>query len=345
MIKKFQKTDGGRVNIRGTIAVGCKGIKTNCPACKKDIWAWKLGESNHICPLCRKPVAVSQGAQERPAALPFFLVPAEVKEVFGEYPTALTAIPAYQALDRTIPNDYARFVKSSRLPVCVGDGVSAKERIQEEGKYTEKTRDIACSETCKHRTAKPPQCKPSGRFRFFIPEIDALSAYELKVGSEISICNIIETLQLMTGSDGKIARQPCTLRLKQGTSSPENGGREFSFVELLPPKVPLAALGGGDSAPRIGYDSPPQGIDVPAAVNNDPKSANGRKMIVTKLTEIIQHPLFDKAFVAYVAAEYGRSFEELSYDELLVLFKSITPDAPIVKEISELCEDLTPVEA
>ena len=228
MIENLTK-DNGRVTIRDTIRMGCKSVEAYCASCNKKVYAWIL-DGKGICPTCQGHVTLNAAAQQKPAVLPFFYIPKEYRSILGDSPSTLSVIPAYQTLEQIIPHGFARFCKGVKLPICVGDGKQAT--LRENGMK----KNVPCTSECRYR--KQGYCKITGRFYFYLPEIDMMSAFQMKT-SQISTTNIITTLKRMVGDNGNILRQICTLRLSKGVNSV---GQPFTYAELLPPAIPLSKL-------------------------------------------------------------------------------------------------------
>ena len=66
--------------------------------------------------------------EEYMTSLPYFVVPDNTKDIIGEKPKKLMVIPAYNSINRTIPNSYARYTQNGAI-YCTGDGVSASVTI------------------------------------------------------------------------------------------------------------------------------------------------------------------------------------------------------------------------
>lgn len=167
-----------------------------------------------------------------------------------------------------------------------------------------------------------------------------MSAFELKTGSEISIANIITTLRRMRDKSGQIQQQICTLRLRRGIKRTGSGELEYSFVELIPPVIPLQKL-----SSVIGHDG--ASLESPlwpyATIgNHEPRAIVGRRMILEALKTNSPEVVLNDALRTYIAMQYqGRQFVELSTEELLKLYKAIGPDSQLLQDLKALAAETT----
>ena len=235
MIKKFNEFDPTEsFKVNDTIKVGCHAIRCYCSQCGEKTVGLKMPGDIYTCSKCGKKVVPMSGEKEYMTSLPYFVVPDNTKDIIGEKPKKLMVIPAYNSINRTIPNSYARYTQNGAI-YCTGDGVSAK-------RYDPDTRTrskiVNCSDICTDRVKGA--CKASATFYFYLPEIDIFSGYKLVTRSEISIRNIISTLRRLSDKDGKVSRIIYELAISEKKRASD--GKRYRVLELLPPAMNINEL-------------------------------------------------------------------------------------------------------
>jgi len=128
-----------------------------------------------------------------PVADPFFVIPKELVEHYGDHPTTLNIRFIWDGLEQTFPHYLRRYTKSGLR--CLGDGEGIIYRVNDDGEvdvsdYCAVTpgrkvimddnvvRTVECpGDQCPHYTNG--ECKPTGFLRFIIEEHPRLGYYDL----------------------------------------------------------------------------------------------------------------------------------------------------------------------
>lgn len=340
VIEKFRNS--AKFNVRGKINLGYKVIKGSCVPCKKSVVALKKGDV-FFCPQCGGEVTPAQGEKEFTQSTPYFVLPDELKEILGERPVSLRVVPAYREIEKTFPSSYVRFTKGHKI-FCTGNGVSAKR--YDTGKKAKI--DVPCSDSCPERLSR--QCKPSCTFYVVLPDVDMFSVFTIGSHSEISIVNIMSTLNMMTDTaSGLITRTVCTLSLIERER--RTTGTEYYVLQLEPPRTPLGTLQGGAAALSIdwqplqaGYEASADNVinihsndlrTAPATPHDDPERLKlGREKVKEKLKVYLKGSYVDRALEIYVCERYKAvSFEDISVKDLLEIYKEIGEDSTLVNDV------------
>lgn len=150
----------------------------------------------------------TQKGTEYPKQTDYFVVPDEVKAIYGEKPTELDIMFPTENMELAFPQ-YYKCYGSTGLK-CKGDGQKAIMMLK--GEMIERE-CIPGSDEC--RKAK---CKPVATLKVLLPKVPGFGVWEFNTSSWNSIVNIntcIDTIKLVTG--GRIAFIPLKLRYEPHT--------------------------------------------------------------------------------------------------------------------------------
>jgi hypothetical protein len=140
---------------------------------------------------------------EYPAETEYFVVPDEVKKVYGETPTELDVMLPLNELDAVFPCAYKHYGSGKGLK-CTGDGEKAW-RVNADTKEME---EIQCP--CKLLDEK--KCHQSGTLNVILPKINVGGVYQIRTGSFNSIVDINSGIDYIKALVGRVAMVPLKLR-------------------------------------------------------------------------------------------------------------------------------------
>ncbi len=183
-----------------------------------------------------------------PRATPYFVVPPEVAQLYGEKPTEICPVwlPS-DNLDDFISHHYEYWTQTNSL-VCRGDGVKAMSKLDSEtGAFADRTttnwvrREMSCDgEECDCYRQK--KCRAMMHFDFLLPDVPGIGVWTLTTGSWNGARNIlssIKALQTMCRmfEHGHIAGIPLTLALAPQEVTPPGAAKKKIYVVHL--RIPL----------------------------------------------------------------------------------------------------------
>ncbi len=140
---------------------------------------------------------------EYPAETDYFVVPDEVKKVYGEKPTELDVMIPLNELESVFPCAYKHYGSSKGLK-CTGDGEKAW-RVNEESKEME---EISCP--CHLLDQK--KCSQSGTLNVILQKINVGGVYQIRTSSFNSIVDINSGIDYVHAIVGRVAMVPLKLR-------------------------------------------------------------------------------------------------------------------------------------
>lgn len=150
-----------------------------------------------------------------PVALPYFVVPPEVAEIYGDKPTMIDVI--FPANDREIIfPQYMKKYGTTGL-YCKGDGYTGTMLVN--GQLTERE----CNpddEWCR-------DCQPKGTLNVWLPKVKTGGVYQVVTGSWNSIVNINSMLDTIEVLAGRIAGIPLILKVVPHEATIANGDKQF----------------------------------------------------------------------------------------------------------------------
>lgn len=242
---------------------------------------------------------VSKDGVKYPRALDYFVCPPEVQAVYGEKPKKLEILLPHEEIDITFPHWYKLYGKQRGL-ICKGDGKAAQWK-QKDGTYVE--RECTC------QLFDEGKCKYIGTFNFILPKVKGFGVHQIVTSSYYSICNILDYLEMLISTLGKISFIPLFLEVKMEEFNPTVNGKqvrtvnpilhlvlEESFESLakkakagvldktirlgLPGTVDLEKADSDDEIPEELYPNIMNQGDVQATKESPPKSESKSKLAI-----------------------------------------------------------------
>lgn len=201
-----------------------------------------------------------KGPKGNPIALDYFVVPHEVKAVYGEQPKELDILLPSEDLDQVLTAWYKRYGKTSGL-ICRGDEQTAlvptlhiighpedyPVRMGNDGHfYDAEDRElpverlggsrwvrIPCDPTTCRFAAKaddrPPSCRPIAILNFLLPEVPgAIGVYSIATSSKKSYQNLLAGIMLIRNRLGYISDIPLKLRVSMVEFHPVVNGQKIT---------------------------------------------------------------------------------------------------------------------
>jgi hypothetical protein len=153
-----------------------------------------------------------------PKATDHFVVPDEVKAVYGEKPTELQIMFPVEEPE-LFAQQWLRAYSMTQGLVCIGSGVEARRKIDvatgtiadHETKQWE-WREISCDpQECPEYQTK--RCRRVMNLQFLLPEVPGLGVYQIDTSSFYSIVNINSMIKMLKGMLGRCSMVPLTLAL------------------------------------------------------------------------------------------------------------------------------------
>jgi hypothetical protein len=156
--------------------------------------------------------------KEYPRATDYFVIPDEVKKIYGEKPTELQIMFPVEEPD-LFAQQWLRAYSMTQGLVCIGTGVEARRKIDmatgaiadHETKDWE-WRDMSCDpQECQEYQTK--RCRRVMNLQFLLPEVPGLGVYQIDTSSFYSIVNINSMIKMLKGMLGRCSMVPLTLAL------------------------------------------------------------------------------------------------------------------------------------
>lgn len=153
-----------------------------------------------------------------PKATDYFVVPDEVKAVYGDKPTELQIMFPVEEPE-LIAQQWLRAYSLTQGLVCIGSGVEARRKVDvatgamadHETKDWE-WREITCDpQECPEYETK--RCRRVMNLQFLLPEVPGLGVYQIDTSSFYSIVNINSMIKMLKGMLGRCSMVPLTLTL------------------------------------------------------------------------------------------------------------------------------------
>ncbi|MBU1008432.1 hypothetical protein KKA53_05140 [Candidatus Dependentiae bacterium] len=168
--------------------------------------------------------------KEYPSALDYFVVPGEVKKVYGEKPRKLDIMIPMENRDAFFPQNYKMYGKSKGL-ICRGDGETAMRVDPQSPELTE----IECAgKNCEYfKDGKEIEghmyrCNTIGNLQVILPKIKGLGIYQIDTSSYNSIVNINSCLEMIRGMMGRISWIPLILEVNMQEAHPTVKGKKIT---------------------------------------------------------------------------------------------------------------------
>jgi len=158
--------------------------------------------------------------KEYPVALDYFVVPDEVKKIYGDTPRKLDIMLPMEGIEYFFPQFYKRY-GSSRGLLCRGNGEIATQ-ISETNEMTE----IRClGKDCSY--SQSGECKPIGNLQVILSKIRGLGIYQIDTSSYNSIVNLNSGIEMIRGMLGRISWIPLILEVGMRDAHPVVGGKKI----------------------------------------------------------------------------------------------------------------------
>lgn len=168
--------------------------------------------------LGEKKVSEKSG-KEYPVSLDYFVVPDEVKSIYGAKPRKLDIMLPMEETESFFPQNYKRYGSSAGL-LCKGNGEVATEMD------TEKMKEIEClGKDCEWY--KKNDCKQIGNFQVILPKIKGLGVYQIDTSSYNSIINLNSGIEMIRGMLGRVSWIPLVLEVRIQEAHPLVGGKKI----------------------------------------------------------------------------------------------------------------------
>ena len=166
---------------------------------------------------------VSKNGVEYPQAVDYFICPPEVMQIYGEKPKKLEVLLPSEEIDITFPHWYKLYGKQRGL-ICKGDGETGIWK-NEDGTKVERT--CPCSHYDKG------YCKMIGTLNFILSKIERMGVYQIVTSSFHSIINILDYLELMKATVGKISFIPLALEVRMEEFHPMVNGKQMRTINPI----------------------------------------------------------------------------------------------------------------
>jgi hypothetical protein len=159
-----------------------------------------------------------KGKSEYPRATDYFVVPDEVKNIYGEKPTELQIMFPVEDPE-LFAQQWLRAYSLTQGLVCIGNGVEARRKLDvatgaiadHETKDWE-WKEMSCDpQECQEYQTK--RCRRVMNLQFLLPEVPGLGVYQIDTSSFYSIVNINSMIKMLMGMLGRCSMVPLTLTL------------------------------------------------------------------------------------------------------------------------------------
>jgi hypothetical protein len=159
-----------------------------------------------------------KGKSEYPKATDYFVVPDEVKKIYGEKPTELQIMFPVEDPE-LFAQQWLRAYSLTQGLVCIGNGIEARRKIDvatgaiadHETKDWE-WKEMSCDpQECQEYQTK--RCRRVMNLQFLLPEVPGLGVYQIDTSSFYSIVNINSMIKMLKGMLGRCSMVPLTLTL------------------------------------------------------------------------------------------------------------------------------------
>jgi len=153
-----------------------------------------------------------------PRATDYFVVPDEVRKIYGEKPTELQIMFPVEEPE-LFAQQWLRAYSLTQGLICIGTGVEARRKVDvatgaiadHETKDWE-WREITCDpQECPEYETK--RCRRVMNLQFLLPEVPGLGVYQIDTSSFYSIVNINSMIKMLKGILGRCSMVPLTLAL------------------------------------------------------------------------------------------------------------------------------------
>ena len=184
---------------------------------------------------------------EYPKATDYFVVPDEVKAVYGEQPKELEIMFPVEEPEM-FAQQWLRAYSLSQGLVCIGDGSEARRKIDVE------TGALANHQTNQwewHQVTCEPQecpeyqtkrCRRVMNLQFLLPKVPGLGVWQIDTSSFYSIVNINSMIKMLQGMLGRCSMIPLTLALGPIEVSPPGLSKKTVYIMHIKKDIKIAEL-------------------------------------------------------------------------------------------------------
>ena len=173
-----------------------------------------------------------------PRSLDHFVVPDEVKEVYGKQPRKLEIMLPMEDREVFFPQFYKMYGKSKGL-ICKGDGEIA---MRLDPKTNEMVEIECAGKNCEYfkkgKTISKHfyRCRTIGNLQIVLPRIPGLGIYQIDTSSYNSIINLNSAIEMIREALGRISWVPLVLEVSMQQVNPMIDGERKGL------KVPVMTL-------------------------------------------------------------------------------------------------------
>jgi hypothetical protein len=166
--------------------------------------------------------------KEYPASLDYFVVPDEVKTIYGDQPRKLDVMLPMEKKEIFFPVWFKRYGSSKGL-ICKGDGEAAVRIDEASGEMTE----IEClGKACPY--FEDDSCKTVGNLQVVLHKIPGLGVYQIDTSSYNSIVNLNSSIEMIRGMLGRVSWVPLILKVEMQEAHPRvNGNRIKTIIPVM----------------------------------------------------------------------------------------------------------------
>lgn len=197
---------------------------------------------------------------EYPAEVPYFVVPDEVKKVYGDQPTELDVMFPLDDIDTVFPVSY-KYYGSGKGLKCNGDGEVA---------YCadEKTKEVI-EKKCPCNLLEEGKCKQSGTLSVMLQKINVGGVYQINTSSFNSIVDIASGIDYVKALIGRVAMVPLKLRrVATETHHDEKKQTHYTLQIVMDANIDAINMLRGDTIRVLEHTSR---IALPEPVNENPE--------------------------------------------------------------------------
>ncbi|MDD4873356.1 MAG: hypothetical protein PHE15_00035 [Dehalococcoidales bacterium] len=182
-------------------------------------------------------VANKSGNGEHPESVDYFVLPDELKEVFGDKPKSLPIM--FPVEDETkFANQFYKCYSSFRGLVCKGDGETCYRLIDAKtGDFAHRDtvetirREMPCSgRDCTMYQQK--KCKEVMNLQFLLPSVPGLGVWQLDTSSYHSIVAVNSAIELIRNICGRISMIPLRLTIEPKEVSPDGKKKTVNILQI-----------------------------------------------------------------------------------------------------------------
>ena len=227
---------------------------------------------------------------EYPKATDYFVVPDEVRAVYGEKPTELEIMFPVEDPE-LFAQQWLRAYSLTQGLVCIGNGVDAKRKVDtatgamadHETKQWE-WREMTCdSQECPEYQTK--RCRRVMNLQFLLPNVPGLGVYQIDTSSFYSIVNINSMIKMLKGMLGRCSMVPLTLGLGPVEVSPPGITKKTVYIMHIKKNIKLAQLAQIAQLPparvlippEADTDEPPEDLFPEGIIGDTKKQRQPRK--------------------------------------------------------------------